>query len=208
MTKKLTGKRYQTLYSYVDAISQTGKHGNSPYGLTSYDIYRLMKKGKSIFTERKTYPRLTKEQKPKWKHMYAGFVSAGLKLSQAKRKASGILRGMSAREAMGHADELLADEKYDSDALFAMHKYFEDVLEFDWKWVDVIQKAKQSEINIEFETEKAVDNRRFAWQMTAVDGEIVHRIIYEKGKIIKDSMYDAFDRQDFKINIRELRIWE
>lgn len=98
-------------------------------------------------------------------------------------------------------------KNYDSEALFAMHQYMERALQFYLKLE--MGLADISEINIEVDTEYKTKHRRFLWQLTDMEsGEIRYHLIYEKGQTIEKEMWEGFDSLDFKINIRELKLWE
>lgn len=98
-------------------------------------------------------------------------------------------------------------KNYNAEALFAMHQYMERELQH---YLNLeMELADISEINIEDNTEYNTKHRRFLWQLTdMITGEIRYHLIYEKGQILEKKMWEGFDSLDFKINIRELRIWE
>lgn len=203
--------------------------GNSPFSMTSYDhtkgdrIEKVVSKRKPSEGVKR---RLTKEEKPRWKHMYAGFVRAGMQLPQAKRKASGIIRGITTQEARGHKEEIgIFDEiekvipapEYNSEALFSMQKYFEQLVEHHLKWY--FEPAQETDIYADFDTQHQGQYRRFEWKLFGESGELRYFITYEKGQIINMQMWgrktkeqefdwDSFDVQDFLLNIKELRVWE
>lgn len=193
-------KKTWRLYSYVDAIRGSEESG-SPYGMTTYDLAKPKSYSAEKLKTKRTY--LTHDQKKTWKHMYAGFVAHGMKLAGAKRKASGILRGQTTSERRGHREE----QEYNRKALYAMHKWFEEQLEFDFAWVGVLERSSEYDLNIEYQTEYESKNRRFMWQLTALDGEIMYGLIYEKGKISKLKMWSDFPVTEFQIVISGFREW-
>jgi hypothetical protein len=200
-----------------EVFLSASENGTSPFSMTSYDHRKGMQLVK-ITSEKKESPgfgrRLTKDEKPRWRHMYAGFVRAGMMLPQARRKASGIIRGLTTQEARGHKEELgiiteslkkVLPETYNPEQLFAMQRYMEEQIQFYLKWF--FESAKIDEIYVDYDS-MSHENRQFEWKLFNEDGELRYWLVYEKGQIIKQQMWESFSMLDFKINIRELSIWE
>lgn len=92
------------------------------------------------------------------------------------------------------------------DELFAIHQYMErqitHYLEF------FLEPASIDDIFVDTCEDIRYRHRQFEWKLFDEDGELRYWLVYQKGEIIKRQMWEDFDFVEFKLEIRELKIWE